>query len=182
MTDAQTTEVSAGGLLAPLATSPHQRVAGLIALVGGVLMIAASFVDWAEYPDGPHDDARVGLSPLGGTLPEGTSYGSATPGVWTAVFGALVALGGVAILVRRGVGVAGLIAGLAGVAGFVVACTFLIDPVGAFGLAAPTLPVDQYFPYSGAALWVLFGASLFGSVAGAQAVVLALRRDRPNPF
>lgn len=152
------------------------EVAAVITAVGGLGMIAFSFLPWLRFSEsapGAPDAVVDFLSGWGGTLPDGTAYGDLRPAAWTVVVGAVLAVIGLVLWLLRGsdsaarfpVAIAGSIVAAAGLA---IVSWFLSNPQAAFGidggtLLAPMLTVER-------GIWVVFLGvvmALFGAVSAA---------------
>jgi len=129
-------------------------------------------IDTSEFPDEIADQIRdevekqnIGLS---GEIEDNASK----PGIWTIIFGVIVAIGAILIAVRRFPGVGALLALAAGLAATIATIVFVIDPAGAVG--ANDIP-DGADVSAGIGLWLALVGALLGLLAGAAAVAVTLR-------
>lgn len=194
----------AAALLAPAGPSSMRRtIVGAVAAVAALLLIVGSFLTWAsaseEISEGPiAGNVSIAVSGMGSVdfemniadAPDGfddmfnSDEGRAEaeddtgmPGIWSVIFGVLVAAGAVLVLIRKFPGIGGVITAVGGLAATIAAIVFISDPIG----AVTTRPIgdgagDDFS--AGLGLWLVLVGAIFALLAGAAMLALTFAPDK----
>ncbi|MFT3716910.1 MAG: hypothetical protein QM774_13495 [Gordonia sp. (in: high G+C Gram-positive bacteria)] len=160
---------------------PQWAAASVATAVGGALMAPASLMSWARYVPAlgrqPESAPDIQVSGLGGTLPDGVSYGDWKPAAWTFGVGILLVLAGLLLGIvgpRLRLMVAG-VAAVAAVATLVLVAFCLSNPQLMYGLESGSAGPNLMIASEGGIWWVFAGAVM--AVTGAVSAV-GLARSR----
>ena len=159
------------------AVDPRWLVAAPVTAAGGLVMLVLSFTDWLRYvPVAEGAPSAFDLRGMGGTLPDGTTFGDWRPAAWTAVAGGVLILAAVSFAYLRGSALrsASWVAASAAAAALGLLIFVISNPWVAFGLQDANEPGLLLTAEGG--VWGVFAGAVLALVGSVTAVGLSRGR------